>query len=136
MVCGDDGSEDGKTYMNDCLAACDNIIIKCDGACPCQEARVKPKNEEPICKCPRTIMSVCGENNKTYWNECLARCDETEVQCGGRCPCPQRVQPRTEAPSPTMDPGLRDLWRRLLDYITNMWGTPRSETVTGTVKMV
>ena len=39
MVCGDDGSENGKTYMNDCLAACDNIIIKCDGACPCQKAR-------------------------------------------------------------------------------------------------
>ena len=39
MVCGDDGSENGKTYMNDCLATCDNISIKCDGACPCQEAR-------------------------------------------------------------------------------------------------
>ena len=97
---------------------------------------VKPKNEEPICKCPRTIMSVCGENNKTYWNECLARCDETEVQCGGRCPCPQRVQPRTEAPSPTMDPGLRDLWRRLLDYITNMWGTPSSDTARSTTGKV
>ena len=38
-VCGDDGSENGKTFMNYCLAACDNISIKCDGACPCQEAR-------------------------------------------------------------------------------------------------
>ena len=99
---------------------------------------VKPKNEKPICKCPRTIMSVCGENNKTYWNECLARCDETEVQCGGQCPCPQRVQPRTEAPinRPTMDPEVRDLWRRLLDYITNMWGTPGSDTARSTTGKV
>ena len=39
QVCGDDGSENGKTYLNKCLAVCDNVLIKCDGACPCQEAR-------------------------------------------------------------------------------------------------
>merc|ERR1719215_214494 len=114
-VCGDDGSENGKTYMNDCLAACDNITIKCDGACPCQEARVNPKVEEP-CKCPRTIMAVCGKNNKTYWNECMAGCDEAEVGCGGRCPCPE----------PTMEPEVRELWQRLMAYIMNMQGTSRS----------
>ena len=78
--------------------------------------------EEP-CKCPRTIMAVCGKNNQTYWNECMARCDEAEVGCGGRCPCPE----------PTSEPEVRDLWRRLMAYITNMWGAPRSQ-VTGTVK--
>ena len=139
-VCGDDGSENGKTYINDCLAACDNVTIKCDGACPCQEARgtflslhaikahvqlsiisnlsfalVNPKVEEP-CKCPRTIMAVCGKNNKTYWNECMAGCDEAEVGCGGRCPCPE----------PTMEPEVRELWQRLMAYIMNMQGTSRS----------
>lgn len=85
---------------------------------------VNPKTEEPVCKCPRSIMAVCGKNNKTYWNECMARCDGAEVGCGGRCPCPE----------PTVEPEVRDLWQRLMAYITSMWGTPRTDT--GTVKMI
>ena len=85
------------------------------------------------------MMAVCGANNETYFNECLADCDEAEVQCQGRCPCPQRlIDPRLvePIPKPTMDPEVKDLWRRLMNYITIMWGTPRSDTVTGTVKML
>ena len=148
MVCGDDG----RNYMNDCLAACDNIIVKCNGACPCQQAKgtfkallkiniqylidifhlenpkqVRVKNTN--CRCPRRMMAVCGANNETYFNKCLAECDEAEVQCQGRCPCPQRlIDPRlvepSSSPKPTMDPEVQDLWRRLMNYITSMWGTP------------
>ena len=34
-VCG----EDGLTYVNDCKAKCDNTIVKCQGACPCQDRK-------------------------------------------------------------------------------------------------
>ena len=41
------------------------------------------------CKCPRGGMNfkVCGKNGKTYWNECLARCENVEMECRGACPC-------------------------------------------------
>ena len=100
-----------------------------------KQVRVKKTN----CRCPRRMMAVCGANNETYFNECLADCDEAEVQCQGRCPCPERlIDPRLvePIPKPTMDPEVKDLWRRLMNYITSMWGTPRSGTVTGTVKML
>ena len=33
------------------------------------------------------MFKVCGKNGKTYWNECLARCENVEMECRGACPC-------------------------------------------------
>ena len=79
------------------------------------------------------MMTVCGANNETYYNECLAECDGAEVQCGGACPCPQRlIDPRVEE-----NPEVRDLWQRLMRYITTMWGASSEDmarSTTGKVK--
>ena len=40
-----------------------------------------------VCPCPRDIHYVCGEDAKTYMNECLAKCDSVDIKCDGNCPC-------------------------------------------------
>merc|ERR1719273_1295576 len=133
QVCGDDGSENGKTYMNNCLAVCDNVLIKCDGACPCQQAREEPtavRVKNTNCRCPRMMMRVCGDNNKNYFNDCLAECDGARVECRGQCPCSQKlidprepiliVDPKEPAPRTTAAPDMQDVWQRLIDYIRNL----------------
>jgi len=87
QVCG----SDGKTYWNSCLAECKNVTVSCQEKCPCPTSSgTRIIDPAPAsCKCPRggLMFRVCGKNGRTYWNECLARCENTEMECRGECPC-------------------------------------------------
>merc|ERR1712126_23341 len=85
-------ASDGKTYWNSCLAECKNVTVSCQGECPCSSpSGTRIIDPAPAaCKCPRgggMNFKVCGKNGKTYWNECLARCENAEMECRGECPC-------------------------------------------------
>jgi len=87
-VCG----VDGETYGNPCVAACDDIEIakncSCDDEC---ESLIEedadydpemPRKADPapkFCACGRDYRPVCGVNGKTYSNECMATCEDVEV---------------------------------------------------------
>jgi hypothetical protein len=41
---------------------------------------------ETSCSCPKIYLPVCGEDNKTYGNECLAtKCGRVKVAYSGVC---------------------------------------------------
>lgn len=42
-------------------------------------------SSQPGCACPEHYDPVCGENNKTYSNDCFARCAGVEVLHRGQC---------------------------------------------------
>ncbi len=48
------------------------------------------------CRCRQSINPVCAESGKTYLNKCEAECDDAEVQCHGKCPCPTNEQLQVE----------------------------------------
>ena len=50
-----------------------------------------PSFSATVCPCPRDIHSVCGEDGKTYMNECLAKCDSVNIKCDGGCPCKETI---------------------------------------------
>ena len=51
------------------------------------------------CYCRRNIAFVCGGNNQTFNNPCLARCSAQPVVCRGQCPCtPGRLPQQPQAP--------------------------------------
>ena len=80
-VCG----VNGETYSSPCLAQCEEQAVACDGACPCQPARVVSPPKP--CYCQRMLKYVCGENNQTFTNPCLAKCSNQSLACNGKCPC-------------------------------------------------
>ena len=43
--------------------------------------------EKAKCKCPKVKKPVCGMDEKTYANECVAKCADVEKCCDGKCPC-------------------------------------------------
>ena len=45
-----------------------------------------------VCRCPRILRPVCGENGKEYNNECLAKCEGVQKKCDGKCPCKGSVR--------------------------------------------
>merc|ERR1719376_1944459 len=70
-VCG----ADGKTYDNQCFAACAGAGTQCEGECPCND-----------CVCMTLWDPVCGEDGKTYSNSCYAGCAGVKPLHQGECP--------------------------------------------------
>ncbi|TNE46103.1 MAG: hypothetical protein EP343_25385 [Deltaproteobacteria bacterium] len=107
-VCG----RDGKTYRNPCYARCARTTAACKGTCPCKRrCRVDqqcPKGSVCLgrrcqkCVCPLLYAPLCGADGQTYVNACYARCNHTQPQCKGSCPC--RPTCKTNA---NCKPGLR-----------------------------
>ena len=67
-VCG----VDGKTYSNECEAACAGVDIEAEGEC------------EP-CICTLEYAPVCGVDGKTYGNRCEADCAGVDIITEGEC---------------------------------------------------
>ena len=106
-VCGCNG----KTYSNSCFAAVAGVNVKSEGACPkpkgggtytCKTNKDCPAgdfcakdvgkcDDEGICArrpvvCALLIVNpVCGCNNKTYGNVCLAHSAGVSVKHDGKC---------------------------------------------------
>ena len=101
-VCGCNG----KTYSNECFAAVAGVNVKSEGPCPkpitCKTNKQCPAgdfcakdvgkcDDEGVCArrpvvCPFLIVHpVCGCNNKTYGNVCLAHSAGVSVKHDGKC---------------------------------------------------
>ena len=102
-VCGCNG----KTYSNDCWAAAAGVNVKSEGACAQPKAAACTSNKEcskgDFCAketgkcddsgtcaqrpeiCPLVVDPVCGCNDKTYDNRCLAYKAGVSVKHNGKC---------------------------------------------------
>ena len=124
-VCG----EDGLTYNNQCLAECQDQKVACDGGCPCPQDRQEATVPKP-CYCGRRINLVCGGNNETFNNRCLAKCSNQTVSCTGKCPCTPQ-SPKLIKKVVTVEPRMVDKKEPLVDPMmtterekTNVCGCP------------
>ncbi|MFT3765891.1 MAG: Kazal-type serine protease inhibitor domain-containing protein [Minicystis sp.] len=103
-VCGCDG----KTYSSACAAQAAGVSLNSTGACPCGGIDKAGCAEDKFCNydpgtcaqpnatgaciakptdCAPFSDPVCGCDNKTYENSCLASKAGISVYVTGRCPC-------------------------------------------------
>lgn len=98
-VCG----VNGQTFNNQDVAKCCDVEIakycKCEQeSCMMNDFMIdngfsppepeEPEEEEPeekLCQCTRHLFWVCGDDGKTYGNECLAACEDAEIVKNCRC---------------------------------------------------
>ncbi len=101
-VCGCNG----RTYSNECWAAAAGVNVKSEGACDQQKSACKTNKDCPAgdfcaketgkcddsgtCSrrpeiCPDVVDPVCGCNNKTYNNFCMANRAGVNVSHKGKC---------------------------------------------------
>ncbi len=74
------------SYANECFSKKAGIPLACKGICPCQVVeRVTQISPEVLC--PSYVDYVCGKDDVSYQNECLARQSGTDALCKGKCPC-------------------------------------------------
>jgi len=105
-VCG----ADGLPYENKCAMDKAGVKWGCKGECPCpvcmcfpypsRDKRCPPcggpivpkpilPKPECLCEgcCSKPRNPVCGENGKTFDNDCWAKCANVEIACENKCPC-------------------------------------------------
>mmetsp|Transcript_25393 Transcript_25393/g.39868 ORF Transcript_25393/g.39868 Transcript_25393/m.39868 type:complete len:292 (+) Transcript_25393:67-942(+) len=147
-VCGDDGI----TYSNDCKAGLANVAVAYKGECkkpltttaPESESSTTTTTEPTAFACTEQYDPVCGEDGKTYSNDCKAGIANVVIAYKGECKKPPTTMApesesatttvlpfadtTTETPSiPTSIP-TRDLG---LNFETAEGGAPSSATMTG-----
>ncbi len=98
-VCG----TDGKTYQNDCVTRTSRIAIAYRGECKPVGTSAEPPQtsslpQGPLIECPLDYNPVCGTNNHTYHNACMAKSQGIAVAYSGEC---KAVMP---SPSPYQEP--------------------------------
>lgn len=80
-----------KQYGNACEAKCAGAEIESTGECPVQHALTSTTNapaqhaESAPCKCDPAVKEVCGDDHKTYSNQCMAECAGVKVAGEGAC---------------------------------------------------
>ncbi|GMH40067.1 hypothetical protein BSKO_07971 [Bryopsis sp. KO-2023] len=52
-------------------------------------ATVASAADPPFCDCDATYTPVCGTDDQTYGNACIAKCARVEVAAQGVCQCPE-----------------------------------------------
>ena len=78
----------GVTYDNHCYLKCSGNTFYGEGVCPGDDSYTDPETKAnvPSCSSCRTVnLPVCGGNNKTYMNACMARCNAQSILYRGKC---------------------------------------------------
>ncbi|MCP4438601.1 MAG: hypothetical protein GY810_06615 [Aureispira sp.] len=52
----------------------------------CKKPTTCTENSSPSCACTKEYKAVCGCNDKTYGNACMARCAGIKEYTEGKCP--------------------------------------------------